>query len=187
MSLAVLYPGCIAYEIMLTVELLGRMGQVQFATPDGRPHRCESGMTIAADCDFTSADPRLSAVLIPGGDPASVVDNIELALMLKAAASRGALLAAICAGPLLLAKAGLLVGRRFTHGYGKQHADFLAPFWAGALYEDSACVIDGRVVTAQAWAHIAFGVAVADMCGALPEGRTADQIRCYYQGAPRRA
>lgn len=185
-SLAVLYPGCIAYEIMLAVELLGRVGRVQFATPDGRPHRCESGMTVAADCDFASVDPRVSAVLIPGGDPASVIDNSELARLLNTVANKGAILAAICAGPLLLAKAGLLVGRRFTHGYGTQHAEFLAPFWIGAKYEDAACVVDGNIVTAQAWAHVEFGVRVAELCDALPLARLADEIRSYYQGSPHR-
>ena len=91
----------------------------------------------------------------------------------------------LCAGPLLLAKAGLLQGRRFTHGYGAQQTDFLAPYWTGATYEDAACVVDGKIVTAQAWAHIEFAVTVAEMCNALPPGRTADEVRRYYQGAPR--
>lgn len=185
-GLAILYPGCIPYEIMLAIELLGRRGRVRFATPDGCPHCCESGLTITAESDFAAADPNVTAVLIPGGDPASVIENPALAQLLTAAAHHGAILAAICAGPLLLAKPGLLNGRRFTHGYGTQHREFLAPYWTGATYEDAACVVDGKIVTAQAWAHVEFAVTVAELCNALPPDRTAEEMRLYYQGAPRR-
>jgi 4-methyl-5(b-hydroxyethyl)-thiazole monophosphate biosynthesis len=185
-ALAILYPGCIAYEIMLAIELLGRRGRVRIATPDGLPHRCESGMTIAADSDFATADPSAAAILIPGGDPASVIENVALVQLLTAAAHRGGFLAAICAGPILVAKAGLLRGRRFTHGYGTQNAEFLAPYWNGATYQDAACVVDGKIVTAQAWAHIEFAVTVAELCNALPADRSAQDLRRYYQGMPRR-
>jgi putative intracellular protease/amidase len=81
--------------------------------------------------------------------------NEALIGILKGANEASATFGAICAGPLLLARAGLLKGRRFTHGYG---ANSTLPYWKDGIYEDQLTVVDGNIVTAKPQAYIDFAV-----------------------------
>src|SRR5262245_61487071 len=108
-TLVLLYPGCVAYEVMLAAELMSRVFPLRVVTPDGLDHQGSNGITIRAHMCPASADPsQTAAVLIPGGDPGSVLGNTEIDDFLRAADRHGVLIGAICAGPLLVAKAGLL-------------------------------------------------------------------------------
>lgn len=183
-TLTLLYPGCIPFEVMLAAELVGEHWPVTVATPNGRDVRAANGMTYKAETSWKAAGGAdYGCVLIPGGDPYDVLEHPHLESLLTAAHSAGAWLGAICAGPLLLAKAGLLRGRRFTHGYGDHHRETLAPYWEGADFVDEAVVIDGRVVTAQAWAHVAFGTTLLRALW-LADAARADRLTAYYQGRP---
>src|SRR5688572_10284188 len=117
-TLVVFYPGCIEYEEMLAAELLHKHMPLEIATPDGEDHLGSNGMRFRSDHAYQTVDASsYGAVLVPGGDPKSVVGNATLTSLLRRCHERGAVVGAVCAGPLLLAAAGLLVGRRFTHGY----------------------------------------------------------------------
>jgi transcriptional regulator GlxA family with amidase domain len=176
-----LYPGCIFFEIALAVETLAEHLSVRYYTPDGQTHRASNGAHIEASGDFASlATARVAAVLIPGGDPRSIVSPELLAApALRAQAERGALLAGICAGSLVLASAGLLKGRRATHNYTAEHASpekvaATAAFWNGMDFERANLVQDGQTITAQPWAYRQFAAAVAKHLGVLgPEAAAA--------------
>lgn len=180
--LAVFYPGCIEFEIMLAIELLRESHSIESCSPAGGLHHSQSGLVFQTQYAFEQVDPAAyRAVLIPGGDPGSLLDNQAIDRLLQAAATQGAHIAAICAGPLLPAKAGLLVGKRFTHGYGDFNQELLAPFWDGAHYQNQPWVRDGRLLTAQPQAHIDFAVELAVALDALPR-EAAERTRHYYKG-----
>lgn len=101
-------------------------------------------------------------MIVPGGDTQSVLENEALIGILKAADEAGASFGAICAGPLLLARAGLLKGRRFTHGY---EPDSSLPDWKDGTYENQPVVVDGNIVTAQPQAYIDFAIEVLYAAG----------------------
>ena len=66
-------------------------------------------------------------------------------------------MAGICAGALVLARAGLLRGRRATHGYTAEHATAevvacTAPIFEGIRFERADVVVDPPFITAQYWA-----------------------------------
>ena len=112
-ALAVLYPGCIEFEIALAIELLGRAMPVRVATADGRAHVSASGVRWEADGAYAEAR-GAACVLVPGGDPGSVIEDVALRGLLAEADGRGAIIGAICAGPVLLGRAG--VHRRKKRG-----------------------------------------------------------------------
>ena len=95
----------------------------------------------------------------------------------------GAIIGAVCAGPILLAKAGLLRGRRFTHGYGDHHKEFLAPFWNGAQFTDEMVTVDDRIVTGKAQAHVEFGIQMALSTAAIDSASEAARLRVFYTGS----
>ncbi len=183
-TLVVFYPGCVEYEIMLAAELLNKTSPVDVATPDGSNHEGSNGMTYRASYRYSNAlVEQYGCILIPGGgNVESAINDESLALLLQAGAKRDVVLAAICAGPLFLAKAGLLRGKQFTHGFGDKFPNLLAPFWKGAEFRDEPLVTDGNLITAKPEAHIDFAVAVARKMGAIPTDERAEYFRNLYKG-----
>lgn len=106
------------------------------------------GITICTDitADETDAD-ECDMVIVPGGVPG--VDNIaaEQACidLIKNTYASGKTVAAICAGPTVLAKADVLKGKKATAYPGFE--DSLDA--AGAVYVDEKVVVDGNVITSQ--------------------------------------
>lgn len=187
LTLAVLYPGCISFEIMLAMELLNDTFPVQVATPEGKMHHATNGLHITAQHSFATAPAsEAQVILVPGGDPGKVVENPThsqaLSQLLQTALEHKAWIGAICAGPLLLAQAHLLKGKRFTHGYQDLHPEFLAPFWEGAHFEDAPLVVDGQIITAQPQAHIDFATEIARLSGVFKEVERAQSLNAYYKG-----
>lgn len=181
----VIYPGCVLYEVMLAIELVGEHTRVDLVSPDGESVTLQTGFCCMADASFATAPrSRVAGVLVPGGDPGDLLGNAALSEWLGHTHRLGAQFGAICAGPLLLGDAGLLRGRQFTHGYGTTHADKLAPFWQDAHYRDAPIVEDGPVLTAQPQAHVGFGVRFAERLGLL-DADSASRAREFYLGQRR--
>lgn len=189
-----LYPGCIFFEIALATETLAAHFPVRYYTPDGRSHNASNAATVAAAGNFTDLEHASPiAVLVPGGDPGSILAPANAARQaLQAAASRDAVLAGICAGTLVLAASGLLKGRRGTHNYTTEHTPLehvraTAPYWEGMVFERANLVQDGRLITAQPWAYREFAAAVARELGALSTADAAAlekyTVHCSYVAA----
>jgi putative intracellular protease/amidase len=186
-TLALLYPGCIEFEILLAAQFLHKKFPVQVITPDGTDHVGANGMTIRAHGSPENVDTaEIRAVLLPGGDPASLVGNCRLNRLLQDLHSRGAILGAICAGPLLLDQAGLLSGKRIAHGYDEPRLNFLAErgFFQNVDLSGDPLVVEGNIVTARPEAFAAFAVEMGVLAGAIPAERREPLMGIY--GGPGR-
>ena len=163
-ALVIFYPDCIEFEAILATQVLhGENLTIDIATPDGTDYLGPSGIALRATHSYADVHPEeYRVIIVPGGDTKSVLENETLLGILKAANEAGATLGAICAGPLLLARAGLLKGRRFTHGYGP---DSPFPHWKDGSYEDQPVVVDGNIVTAKPQAYIDFAIEVLYAAG----------------------
>lgn len=96
-------------------------------------------------------------IVLPGGQPGS--DNLNadarVIRLIKEFSHKGKLTGAICAAPIVLGNAGVLVGKRAT-AY-PTYKDKLG----GAVYEEKAVVEDGNVLTSRgAGTALAFGLAI---------------------------
>lgn len=182
-TLAIFYPGCVEFEIMLVTELINSKFPVEVATPKGDDHQGSNGMKIIANKSYYNVDvTKYKIILVPGGDPESVISNKQIDEILQRANKQGSIIGAICAGPLVLAKAGLIKGRNFTHGYGDHYKDFLKPYWAEANFFNEQVVSDGNIITAQPQGHIDFAVDVAVAAGVYTDLDKAKYLKRYYRG-----
>ena len=155
--MVIFYPDCIEFEAILAAQVLHEENlTIDITTPDGTDYHGPSGIVLRDTHSYVAvhAD-EYQVVIIPGGDTMSVPENEALIEILTAANDAGATFGAICAGPLLLARAGLLNGRRFTHGYGP---DSPSPYWKDGRYEDQPIVVDGNIVTAKPQTYIDFAI-----------------------------
>jgi transcriptional regulator GlxA family with amidase domain len=179
-----LYPGCILFEVALATELLATSCDVLFFTPDGKQHRGSNGALLHPCGSYRDLEElEVACVLIPGGDPGSIIPNAAAKKCLQAAHSRGAILASICAGNLVLASADMLQGVRATHNYTPEHATLEAvrltePFWRGIVLERADVVVDGPFITAQPWAYVKYAAAVALALDVLSE---PDALLAYHR------
>jgi protease I len=105
------------------------------------------GYEVHAVKDFANVDPGEYAVLIlPGGKaPASVRRNPAAISIARHFFDANKAVGAICHGPLTLVSAGLLHNRRATC-YRSVAGELRE---AGAIYEDSEVVVDGRLITSR--------------------------------------
>ena len=182
--IAVLYPGCIFFELALALELLATKYRIIFATPDGADHDASNGVVVRATDSYGKLDLKnCVAILIPGGDPGSIKDNVEIDEVIKTANSKGILLAAICAGPFILAKARVLIGKKIAHGYGPEQLQFLKTFFEGAVLTDFPVVSDQNIITARPEAHIDFAIEISIRLGVV-QPESGDKVKNYYKGLP---
>lgn len=180
----ILYPGCIEFEVLLAAQLLHPRLPVESATPDGRAHQGHSGLVFQATTEIAAIDPgRYAVVLVPGGDFASVFEDLALYACLQALDSHGALFGAICAGPFLLARAGLLSGRRCSHGLGPEARAFLAPWLHDVQLCQASVSTDGRYITARADAWLDFALTLAERVGVVREAAQRARLLKTYGGS----
>jgi len=105
------------------------------------------GYEVRVDKTFEEVEPSGYAVLVlPGGKaPAAIRNDLMVKGIVRAFFDAAKPVGAICHGPQVLVSAGLLAGRRAT--CYRTVSDELRE--AGAIYEDSEVVVDGRLVTSR--------------------------------------
>lgn len=177
-----MYPGCISFEVALAAELLSKKYQILNATPDGQELRDVSGLPLKTQLGYSQVNFKsCRAILVPGGDPASLFSNTEIDRILVEAHERQILIGGICAGPSVLAKAGILKGRRIAHGYGPEQLEFLKDIFEEVILTDEQFVVDGHFITAKPEAYIDFAIEIGcrlDVVDASKSGR----LKEYYRG-----
>ena len=164
-------------EALAPVDLLRRAGiEVTTVGLNGKivygSHRIgvEADITIE-ELDITDAE----MIVLPGGlgGVASIRGCSRALEAVKAVSDAGKFVAAICAGPTVLADLGLLTGVNATCYPGQ------IPNMKDALVaENAACVTDGKIITGtSAGTAVPFALALIEaLKGAEAAGAIADQI-----------
>lgn len=137
--------GCEELEAVTIINVLRRAGaEVISASLDGLPVKGARGITLVADAplnEFKGQD--FAAVVLPGGAGTEVLlKDGRILDLLERNAARGAISAAVCAAPKVLAAAGLLRGKKATSYPGALDQ---SPH-EGTLV-DAAAVADGKIIT----------------------------------------
>ncbi len=163
-----LYPLFSLQEIGTLTELLRFYDRETVTFSAGRePVKSEDGFTILPDRDLTEFDRgEFDSLVLPGiWEPLPVMLDERIIRFLEQFRGDGdILIAAISAGPLLLGKAGLLEGRRFTHGVFEEFLDAF-PVMPRENAVRTYLVEDRNLITAYGGAFREFAVAVAHRLG----------------------
>ncbi|HEX5460165.1 MAG TPA: GlxA family transcriptional regulator [Steroidobacteraceae bacterium] len=129
------------------------------ATPADKPAIASNGAAVLPDFKFGADFGALDLMLVcAGGNPATFNDRRTFAWLRKLA-QRGVALGGISGGPFILAKAGLLHGRRCTIHW--EHAPALREAYADIQLTGSLFELDGDRITCSG------GIAGLDMMVAL--------------------
>ena len=163
-----LYPLFSLQEIGTLTELLKFYEREIVTFSVGRePVKSEDGFTILPDRDLAEFHrEEFDSLVLPGiWEPLPVMlDNRIIRFLEKLRGDDEILIAAISAGPLLLGKAGLLEGKRFTHGVFEEFLDAF-PVMPRENTVRTYLVEDGNLITAYGGAFREFAAAVARKLG----------------------
>jgi len=159
-ALVILAEGFEEIEVVTPVDILRRAGfEVTIASSgDGIHVTGRNGLTVHADTTLPAIENTpFECVLVPGGPAVNRLkeDPRVIAVLRKQHDSNG-WIAAICAAPVVLEKAGILMGRRFT-----AHFSVSADLPTALLAERS--VTDGRLITSRgAGTALEFGLLIVE-------------------------
>ena len=168
-------------EAVTIIDLLRRAGiDVVTAALTDRRVTGNHGITIEADTTLDAAlagSDSFDMIALPGGLPGArhLQSDPRLLDALRAAADRGAYVAAVCAAPIALAEAGLLDGRRATSFPGFLDALQIP----GIELSEEPVVVDGRVITSRG-PGTAMEFALA-LIGELTDPATRDRVAARLQ------
>jgi transcriptional regulator GlxA family with amidase domain len=110
-----------------------------------REVRARGGLRVVPSASFGD-HPAFDVLLVPGGEVSAELERTHVIAWLAEAASRASLTASVCTGAFLLAKAGLLGGRRVTTHW-EDAADLQRSFPELTVEKDVPWVDAGDVVT----------------------------------------
>lgn len=122
---------------------------------------------VEADSLFDGDLSQYDLIVLPGGMPGSINlrDDDRLIAELQKAVTNGKRVAAICAAPIVLDRAGLLAGRRYTCFPGKE-ADI-----ASGSHVENNVVVDGPIITSRgAGTSLEFAYKLVDLLGGDSQG-----------------
>lgn len=159
-------------EALATVDLLRRAGmEVFMAGVSSEQPTGKTGIKVVADVMLADTDPKYyHALVLPGGPAVKLLlDNNEVETLLRAFATANKWIAAICAAPAVLAKAGLLRGKKAACYPSTE--DQLGP---GATLLREPVVVDGHIITSRgAGTAIPFALKIIEL---LDSPEKAQQI-----------
>lgn len=166
--------GCEEAEVIIPVDLMRRAKlEVKLAGITGETVIGAHGIEMKADCLLSRVDPdEVEMVFVPGG--LGGVNNIladeACVSLLRRAAAEDKWIAAICAGPTVLTRIGLMEGKNAVCFPGME--ELLAP----AVAQPGAdVVVDGKFITGKA-AGVAFDLGLK-MISVLQNPQRAEKIR----------
>lgn len=187
-----LYPDFSLQEITcLTSALAIWFGEkIDYIASEDKEYRSEEGIRIlptrtCAEAKITDYD----CVILPGTiNPLPALFDDALIDFLRSGADSDVVFAAISSSPILLSKAGILNGRKFTSGYFMQMADAFG-FVEKENFIHKGIVEDGNVITGIGMFFREFAEAVLRRFGydigecfmrEKPEDFSEDELTFYW-------
>ena len=166
MSKRVLVPlaqGCEEMEAVTVIDLLRRAGiEVTTAGLDKLPVKASRGTVLIPDTTLDEVlDTPFDMIVLPGGLPGAdnLANDERIIALLKRMAAAGKFVCAICAAPTVLAKAGVLAGKRATAYPGTLDKMYLPD----VTYTGAAVERDGTVITSRGpGTALPFGLALIE-------------------------
>ncbi|HWI60979.1 MAG TPA: DJ-1/PfpI family protein [Symbiobacteriaceae bacterium] len=179
--LVLIYPTFSEFEVAVATTILGRKYEILSLGLDDAPVTGEGGFRCIPHVTVGNANPDEYAGLIIPGAPEfrPVIECPALDDLVRSLYAAGKPLAAICGGPMVLGKAGILAERRYTTSLLQEHRAFLGI--PEATFVDQDLVQDGHVLTAKGPAYVEFGLAAARLFGYFRDDEHFAEVARWYR------
>jgi len=160
------YDGFSEFEIAL-VGLLFKEEEFVTIALDQREYHSEERQWVIPDIKIGKIDVNsIDLLVIPGGDPVSLVESQELKKFINVLLTTNKKVAGICGGASLLAGMGFLKDKRCTGmTSGIKEGQRSSAYYADSIVSDEHVVVDGNLITAQGQAYVEFAVELVRQMG----------------------
>lgn len=150
-------------EALSPADILRRGGvEVKLASVQDKVVTGSHGIKVEADCLISDIVPEESEfIVIPGGlrGVMNLLASDKVDELLRNAYAAGKPVGAICAGPRVLAKAGILDSKRATCYPGVEAQ--VTEVCSAVMTQEAPVIVDGRVITSRAAGTACdFGLAI---------------------------
>jgi putative intracellular protease/amidase len=154
------------FEVVLVGLIFRRHDFVSVAL-ENREYRSEECQRFCVDQVIKDVDiDSIDLLVIPGGEPAPLVDNLELKKFVESLVARNKKVAGICGGAGLLAGLGVLKGKKCTGlASGRNPSIPEYQYFSESIFLDDHVVVDGNIITAQGQAYVEFAFELARQMG----------------------
>ncbi|PEB52131.1 glutamine amidotransferase [Bacillus pseudomycoides] len=169
-----IYPTFAEFEITVTTALLKGDYKIETVGLTKDMITAETGLQVQPHLELTEVRVEdYEAIIIPGGDVIHIKDSEQLFSIVRQFYKKEKLVAAICAGPFVLAAADLLkdVPYTVTMDYRKLDCFPIENF----IYKN--VVSYKNIITAQGHAFVEFGLAIGEYFDVINEHRVN-----FYRG-----
>lgn len=163
MKIALLYyDGFCEFEVVLIGLIFGRHDFFTVAL-ENREYRSEERQRFSVDKTIKEVDiDSIDLLVIPGGEPEQLVNNLELKRFIEQLLARNKKVAGICGGAGILAGLGFLKGKRCTGlSSGKVPDSPEYRYFSESIFLDDHVVVDENIITAQGQAYVEFAFELA--------------------------
>lgn len=176
----IVFPGFSEFEITVATAILRRCCELVTLALDDQVLTGESGLQVKPYCNILDVSPEdFDAFIIPGSEDMSPVMDDEAVLDFVREFDRNQKqLAAICAGVIVLAKAGVIERRPYTTSLYRRFRDYLGCFNED-YFRKEPVVESGHILTAQGFAFVEFGLRLGERLDAISDKEGAF---AYYRG-----
>ena len=154
-------------EALFVVDILRRANiRCDILSADGKPQVTGShAITVIADRILDGSIDDYDMIVLPGGMPgaANLKDNANvLEAVQRFSRNPDKFVAAICAAPMVLAEAGVTLGKRLTSYPGAKYRNL----FQDSEYVEDPVVVDGNLITSRGPATVLpFAFALVDILG----------------------
>lgn len=151
------YDGFVQFEVVLTCLFMKRKGEIVTVSLDGEQVVSFEGFKIQPHKSLKEIDvEEVDLFVIPGGNAKTIYNNSQLNEILSNLNEKKKIIAAICAGPVHLGKAGILNGKKFvTEDFNDFKGDF-----EGGTFVNQNVVIDDNIITAKPNGYVDFAIEI---------------------------
>jgi 4-methyl-5(b-hydroxyethyl)-thiazole monophosphate biosynthesis len=143
-------------EAITVIDILRRAGiDTVTAALSKNPVTGSHNISIFAD-ELLDENKEFDAIVLPGGMPGSnnLRDDDRIIKIIKKINSSSGLTAALCAAPIVLSKAGVLKGKKYTCYPGFESE-------IDGVFTDKNVVADGNIITGKGAGHaVQFGLSI---------------------------
>ena len=164
------YDGFSEFEVAL-IGLFFKDHEFITVALENREYRSEECQRFIVDKVIKDIDAStIDLFVIPGGEPAPLVENLELRNFVENLVAQNKKVAGICGGASLLAGLGILKGKKCTGlASGKNTSLPSYQYFSEAIFSDEHVVVDGNIITAQGQAYVEFAIELARQMGLCEE------------------